>query len=74
MATTQINQIQFTKQLASGRILTRDADTFEEYCIKNKDCFESIPDDAIIKPYFDIDYKLKEDEEFDEYNANTLLF
>ena len=73
-------QIKFTRCINSKKDgsddKTKYADTFEEYCKKFKDCFEVIPDeeDVIIKPYFDIDYTLKEDEEYDEFCANYLLF
>jgi hypothetical protein len=70
---TTTAEIQFTRKMESGRLLTRDANTFEDLCKRKKDCFEEIPDGAIIKPYFDIDYNLKEDEPFDERMYNFLL-
>jgi len=70
---TTTAQIQFTRKMASGRMLTRDANTFEDLCKREKDCFEEIPDGATIKPYFDIDYNLKEDEPFNERVSNFLL-
>jgi hypothetical protein len=51
------------------------AQDYEALCKIQKDCFECIPDDdVIIKPYFDIDYHVKEDEEYDETTAYKLLF
>ena len=70
---TTANQIQFTCKLASGTIRTRDAVEYEDYCQRKQNAFEIIPDDAMIKPYFDIDYKLKDEEEFCEKVANYLL-
>jgi hypothetical protein len=53
-----MNAIQYTESLERKELKTCSANVYEEMC-QSLNCFEYIPDDVKIKPYFDIDIKPK---------------
>lgn len=53
---TQTPKIRFTKECRTINIQTVDANVYKDMC-ENFNCYEIIPDDILIKPYFDIEIK-----------------
>lgn len=59
--------IKFSTSIKSANPKTCSAIAYEEMC-KNFNCYEYIPDDIFVKPYFDIEIKPKDCVEGTEYN------
>jgi hypothetical protein len=53
------SQITFTKECRTINPQTVDAITYKEWC-ENSNCYEMLPDDRKIKPYFDVELKPKD--------------
>ena len=72
---SQLQMIEYVKKLLPDAKGTSKIELhkFEDLCLKTKNCYEIIPDDIPIKLYFDLDYKLKEDESFDEHVVSAVL-
>jgi hypothetical protein len=54
----ELPKITFTKECRTINPQTVDANTYKSMCEKNN-CYEIIPDDRKVKPYFDIEFKPK---------------
>ena len=63
--TTNNTPISFTKNQDSGTVHTIPASHYEQLCKTQKNCFEIIPDEGYIKPYFDVDYAVKDGDGMD---------
>ena len=75
--TTNKTPISFTKTLLSGTVHTLHAGDYEQLCKFQKNCFEIIPDEGYIKPYFDVDYTIKEGDNMDneeDYIQQSSIF
>jgi hypothetical protein len=58
--------VKFTQNIEGKEIKTCDPNSYEEMC-QNFNCFEVIPDDRKVKPYFDIEIKPKHCEDNQDY-------